>query len=96
MAHKLTAPQNRITTDSVQVVSAVPTFESLPDSAFLRERDLVKHPRRPGVPVLFPFSAATLWRKVAAEEFPKPTKLGARISAWKVADVRAWMAQQQA
>ena len=81
---------------SPSVLSAAMAFESLPDSAFLRERDLVAHPRRPGMVGLLSFSAATLRRKVAAKEFPKPIKLGARISAWRVADVRAWMAQQQA
>ena len=94
-AHTSTAPRSTWI-GKVQTLSAVQAFETLPDSAYLRERDLVAHPRRPGVVGLLPFSASTLWRKVGAGEFPKPTKLGARISAWKVADLRAWMAQQQA
>lgn len=91
----MTAPAFAITHNH-QAASAAYAFEKLPDSAYLRERDLVAHPRRPGVVGLLPFSASTLWRKISAGEFPKPQKLGVRISAWKVADIRAWMAQQQA
>ena len=94
-AHTSTAP-HRTRIRATHILSAAQAFESLPDSAYIRERDLVAHPRRPGVVGLLPFSASTLWRKVSAGDFPKPTKLGVRIAAWKVADVRAWMAQQQA
>lgn len=96
MAYKPTASHNSTRTHSAQTLSATQAFETLPDSAYIRERDLVAHPRRPGVVGLLPFSASTLWRKVSVGEFPRPTKLGVRISAWKVADLRAWMAEQQA
>jgi predicted DNA-binding transcriptional regulator AlpA len=42
---------------------------------------------------LLPFSNATLWRKVAAGEFPAPVKLSNRVTAWRCEDVRAWMEQ---
>ena len=41
---------------------------------------------------LLPFSNSTLWRKVGAREFPAPVKLSAGVTAWRVEDVRAWMA----
>lgn len=88
------APHPSTTHCSACTLSAAQAFETLPASAYIRERDLVAHPRRPGMVGLLPFSATTLWRKVSAGEFPKPQKLGPRISAWKVADVRAWMAQE--
>lgn len=47
--------------------------------------------KRPDVPAPVPFSSATLWRKVKAGEFPKPIKLGERITAWRVGDVRKWI-----
>lgn len=90
------APHSSAATRSVQTLSAAQAFETLPDCAYIRERDLVAHPQRPGVACLLPFSTSTLRRKISAGEFPKPQKLGARIAAWKVADIRAWMAQQQA
>lgn len=41
-------------------------FDALPDSAFIRESQLVQSPKRPDSPAPLPFSAPTLWRKVKA------------------------------
>lgn len=71
-------------------------FDHLPDSALLREADLVRSPKRPYATPPLPFSAPTLWRKVKAGTFPKPIKLSERVTAWKVGTVRAWMAAQAA
>lgn len=70
------------------------SFDDLPDSAFIRESNLVQSPRRPALPVPLPFSGPTLWRKVKAGTFPKPTKLSERVTAWNVGAVRAWLAAQ--
>lgn len=70
------------------------TFDHLADAAYVREAQLVPSPKRPGTPAVLPFSSPTLWRKVAAGTFPKPVKLSARVTAWRVADIRAWMAAQ--
>jgi prophage regulatory protein len=43
------------------------------------------------IPAIIPFSSATLWRMVRAGTFPRPIKLSARVTAWRVEDVRAWM-----
>ena len=72
--------------------SVIPSFDTLPDSAFIRESQLVQSPKRPETPAPLPFSAPTLWRKVKAGTFPKPIKLSERVTAWKVGDVRAWIA----
>lgn len=69
-------------------------FDTLPDSAFIRESQLVQSPKRPGIPAPLPFSAPTLWRKVKAGTFPKPVKLSQRVTAWNIGAVRAWMAAQ--
>lgn len=69
-------------------------FDNLPDSAFIRESQLVQSPKRPASPAPLPFSAPTLWRKVKAGTFPAPFKLADRVTAWKVGDVRAWIASQ--
>jgi prophage regulatory protein len=71
-------------------------FDALPDSAFIRESQLVQSPKRPETPAPLPFSAPTLWRKVKAGTFPKPIKLSERVTAWNVGIVRAWMAAQAA
>lgn len=71
-----------------------PAFDALPESAFIRESQLVYDPKRPEYPAPLPFSAATLWRKVAAGTFPKPVKLSTRVTAWRVADVRDFLQEQ--
>lgn len=71
-------------------------FDALPDSAFIREAQLVQSPKRPNSPAPLPFSAPTLWRKVKAGTFPKPHRLSERVTAWKVGDVRAWINQHTA
>lgn len=70
-------------------------FDALPDSAFIRESQLVQSPKRPDHPAPLPFSAPTLWRKVKAGTFPKPIKLSERVTCWKVSEVRAWMTAQE-
>jgi predicted DNA-binding transcriptional regulator AlpA len=75
-------------------VVGIPSFDTLPDSAFIREAQLVQSPKRPDCPAPLPFSGPTLWRKVKAGTFPKPLKLSERITAWKVGDVRSWINTQ--
>lgn len=71
-------------------------FDLLPDSAFIRVAQLVTSPKHPEVAAPLPFSAPTLWRMVAAGDFPKPLKLSERVTVWQVGAVRAWMAEQVA
>lgn len=66
-------------------------FDHLPDSALLRESQLVQSPKRPHGTAPLPFSSATLWRMAKAGTFPKPIKLAQRVTAWRVGDVRAWL-----
>lgn len=41
---------------------------------------------------LMPCSPATIWRKVKEGTFPKPVKLGERITAWHMDDIEQWLA----
>jgi predicted DNA-binding transcriptional regulator AlpA len=61
---------------------------TLPNTGYIRQKQLV------GKGNIIPMSATTLWRKVAAGLFPKPVKLSAGITAWKVEDIRAWMEEK--
>ena len=40
-------------------------------------------------------SDATIYRKLAAGQFPEPVRLGARCTRWKAADLRAWIQAQR-
>lgn len=98
MSSKPKAKQTPITANPPSQVhrpaAAIPSFDNLPDSAFIREAQLVQSPKRPTTPAPLPFSAPTLWRKVKAGTFPKPSKLSERVTAWNVGAVRAWMTAQ--
>lgn len=59
-------------------------FDTLPDSGYVRQAQLI--------PDVVPFSGPTLWRKVKAGKFPAPVKLSEQVTAWRVKDVRAWLA----
>jgi len=88
---KLKTP-NASTTSTLKKLINHSFFDALPDSGYVRESQLVQSPKRPGMPTPLPFSAPTLWRKVAAGSFPKPIKLSERVTCWNVGQVRSWMA----
>ncbi|NKA92045.1 AlpA family phage regulatory protein [Ralstonia solanacearum] len=56
----------------------------LPETGYVRQRQLI--------PNVLPISAATLWRWVRAKKFPAPVKLSERVTAWRVEDVREYLA----
>lgn len=60
--------------------------------SYVRLSQLASTPQKPG---MLPISPATIWRKVAANQFPKPIKLGPRLTAWDMADVQAWLQKQK-
>lgn len=61
----------------------MPHFNELPDAGFLRLSSIIA-PRGP-----IPVSKSTWWAGIKDGRFPKPVKLGARITVWRVADIRS-------
>jgi predicted DNA-binding transcriptional regulator AlpA len=57
----------------------LPEWDSLPDSGFVR---------LPSLLLLFACSRATIWRWVKANKIPAPKKLGPRLVAWNVGEIR--------
>ena len=51
-------------------------------SGFLRVKDIIA----PNGPI--PVSRSTWWQGVKDGRFPKPLKLGARVTVWRVDDIR--------
>jgi len=51
----------------------------LPDSAFVRLPTILK---------LFPISRSAWLEGVKSGHFPKPVRLGKRITAWRIEDIR--------
>lgn len=62
----------------------------LPETGFLRIHQIVSNKKR-GTVGLFPMCAASWWNGVKAGRYPKPVKLGPRITAWRVEDLRQFM-----
>jgi predicted DNA-binding transcriptional regulator AlpA len=60
------------------------TFDALADTAYVRLSDIV--------PSVVPIGRATWWRWVAAGRAPAPVKLSPGVSAWRVSDVRSFLA----
>jgi prophage regulatory protein len=61
----------------------VSNHTALPEAGFLRLKSIV------GSSGLIPISKSTWWAGVKAGRFPKPIKLGPRITAWRVEDIRS-------
>ena len=68
----------------VAVQASLANFDQLPDSAFVRQTIVLG---------LFSCSKATLWRWVKSSRIPSPIKLGNRLTAWQVGQLRACLRQ---
>ncbi|HEY8382628.1 MAG TPA: AlpA family phage regulatory protein [Microvirga sp.] len=62
-------------------------FSSLPNTGFVRLSDILA----PLGPI--PVSRSTWWAGVKSGRYPQPVKLGPRITAWRVEDIRALIAK---
>jgi prophage regulatory protein len=58
-------------------------FAGLPNLGLMRLASIIG----PGGPI--PVSKSTWWAGVRSGRYPKPVKLGPRITAWRVGDIRA-------
>ena len=70
-------------TDQSAIPDALKNFDSLPDSANVRQ---------PVVQGLFGCSSATVWRNVKKGIIPAPKKLSERVTAWNVGALRKALA----
>ncbi len=65
------------------------TNSQLPEIGFLRLSQIIGAPKaNPPIPALIPVSRSTWWAGVSSGRFPKSIKLGPRITAWRVEDIR--------
>jgi predicted DNA-binding transcriptional regulator AlpA len=65
------------------------TTYTMPDTGFLRLSNIIGDPKsRPPIPAIIPVSKSTWWAGVKSGRFPKPVKLGPRITVWRVEDIR--------
>lgn len=65
---------------------------SIPQTGFLRLRQIVGD-KTQGIPPIIPVSRSTWWAGVASGKFPKPIKLSAGVTVWRVEDIRTFIRQ---
>jgi len=59
----------------------------LPETGFVRLPTILK---------IFPVSKSTWWAGVKAKIYPQPVKLGPNVTAWRVDDIKALIAEKGA
>lgn len=60
-----------------------------PETGYLRLPQIIGDRKAaPPIPPVIPVSKSTWWEGVKSGRFPKPVKLGPRITAWRVEDIR--------
>ena len=65
----------------------------LPETGFLRLPQIIGDPKaEPPIPPIIPVKKSCWWDGVKSGRFPKPVKLGPRVTAWRVEDIRALIA----
>ena len=64
----------------------------LPSTGFLRLPQIIGDKKAtPPIPAIYPISRSQLWKLVKEGKFPSPVKLGRRITAWRVEDIRQFI-----
>ncbi len=64
-------------------------MHTLPETGYLRLSHIIGNRKAdPPVPPIIPVSKSTWWDGVRTGRFPAPVKLGPRITAWRVEDIR--------
>ncbi len=61
----------------------------LPETGFLRLSQIIGDPTaEPPIPPIIPVKKTCWWMGVRTGRFPKPLKLGPRVTVWRVEDIR--------
>jgi prophage regulatory protein len=64
-------------------------MHTLPVDGYVRLPQIIGNPKaKPPIPAIIPVSKSTWWEGVRTGRYPKPVKLGPRITAWRVGDIR--------
>ena len=64
----------------------------LPETGFVRLNIIIGDTKaNPPIPAIIPVSKSTWWAGVKIGRFPKPIKIGPRITVWRVEDIRAFI-----
>lgn len=67
-------------------------YTAIPETGFVKLWQIIGDKKRGIAPVL-PIGRTTFLNGIKDGKYPKPIKLGARSVAWRVADIRALLAE---
>jgi len=67
-------------------------MQTLPETGFLRITHILGNSKTNTTPII-PVSKSTWWAGVKSGKFPKPLKLGANTTVWRVEDIQALIDQ---
>ena len=63
---------------------------TLPETGFVRLPSIIGDAKAdPPIPAIIPVSRSTWLEGVKSGRYPRPVKLGPRVTAWRVSDIRA-------
>ncbi len=62
----------------------------LPETGYVRLSQIIGNSKAdPPIPAIIPVSRSTWLAGVKSGRYPQPVKLGPRVTAWRVCDIRA-------
>lgn len=68
-------------------------MNQLPETGFLRIKQIIGDPTaEPPIPPIIPIKKSCWWQMVKDGRAPQPVKLGPRVTAWRVEDIKALIA----
>jgi predicted DNA-binding transcriptional regulator AlpA len=66
-------------------------------NGYLRLNQIVGNPKaNPPISAIIPISKSSWWKGVKSGSYPQSVKLGPRMTAWKVEDIRALIESMEA
>ncbi len=61
----------------------------LPETGYLRLSQIIGNPKaNPPLPPIIPVSKSTWWAGVKSGRYPRPIKLGPKITVWRIEAIR--------
>lgn len=65
-------------------------MHQLPETGFVRLPQIIGNPNAiPPIPPIVPVGKSSWWAGCLSGKYPKPIKLGPRVTVWRVEDIRA-------
>ena len=72
-------------------------MNQLPETGFLRLPQIIGNPQGdPPIPPIIPIKKTAWWKGVKEGRYPQAVKLSARVTVWRVEDIKAFVDKHKA